>query len=287
MKLINFDKIIKYSIDEAKKLDNTEYKDLVSKYIKVLKRDYKYRNNKNWIWTNNLLLGGGGIVQIKLDNMPKIKNDPIFYILRNIKKVKPNYEELEVLGEGAYGKVYKIKLNDKIYALKEQNILNYYPASVFIHEINLLKKVNKIKPKIAPKYYKSWIYDNNGYILMEYFNCGTLWEYKKKHKLSSGDKNNIKKLIKILHKNKIYHGDLHENNILVECKNKKAVRFYLNDFGISNQNKNLIKNNYQIVNSWDNTKIYKDSILQNRATSDMVRDIISDKIIMNNIISLT
>ena len=68
------------------------------------------------------------------------------------------------------------------------------------------------------------------YIVMEYMNMGTLFEYRQKHKLTSKQTESLENKIKFMHDHGYLHIDLHEKNILVHKKDGK-IDFYIADFG--------------------------------------------------------
>ena len=233
-------------------------------FIKYL---YKIRKNKNYKNTVDTIYY---ILSFEDTFIPTIQNSPIYYSLRNIKIKNIEYKIITELGSGSYGKVYQVEIDDKIYALKETNFIREYLVNAYLNEINNLKIINKIKPKIAPTYYKSWINNNKGYILLEYINCGTLKDYIEKNKLSKKDYNELRKLINILHKNNLFHRDLHGGNILVECN--KKIRFYLNDFGLSEKKKNFLDDNYSFIKSIEEEPI--NNRLNNTSIINMVQEVV-------------
>jgi|SaaInlStandDraft_1057018.scaffolds.fasta_scaffold04559_7 serine/threonine protein kinase len=282
MKIIDFNNIINEFNKRLKKYNNVEYTKIIDEYKIYLKHRYKNRNNENYI---NTIISIEYILKFENLFIPIIKNSPIAYSLKNIKKKNIKYNIITTLGSGYFGKVYKVEIDEKIYALKETKLKSNEFIETFANEISKLKIINKIKPKIAPKYYNSWINNNKGYILLEYINCGTLEEYLKKKKLLKKDYNELKKLINILHKHNLFHKDLHEGNILVECKNKKKTRFYLNDFGLTE--KNILKRNYVTINDLQQTeKSYIKELLNNRTVVDMVNDLVVWDILKNNLLVL-
>lgn len=285
MKIIDFNNIIIEFNKQLKQYNNVEYTKIIDEYKTYLKYTYKNKNNKNYINTIssiNFILSNENLFT------PIIKNSPISYSLRNIKKEYINYNIITNLGSGFYGKVYKVEIDEKIYALKETELKKNYFIRTFLNEINKLKIINKIKPKIAPKYYKSWIDNNKGYILLEYINCGTLEEYLKKKKLSEKDSNELKNLINILHKHNLFHEDLHEGNILVECKNKKKTRFYLNDFGLTEKKKDVLDKDYDIINDLrQSEKSFIKESLNNISVINMVNNLVMDNILRKNLLVLS
>ena len=95
-----------------------------------------------------------------------------------------DFEVLQLLGEGAFGKVLKVSslINQKIYAMKILDLKGKENDSMtkedkekyFISEIELLKKLDH--PNIV-KYYKSFRENEQLYIIMEYFDNGDLDDY--------------------------------------------------------------------------------------------------------------
>lgn len=67
------------------------------------------------------------------------------------------FEEIELIGEGGFGKVYKVKhkLDGNIYAIKKA-IVNYEDLNdrKILKEVSLLSKLNH--PNIV-RYYQSWL----------------------------------------------------------------------------------------------------------------------------------
>lgn len=279
MIIIDTDKIKKYIEKELKKYNNKSYNSIIKESKKIFKLTQKYYNLPDFYIINNFLED----IRREYNYIIPVQKHPKYYFLKNMKIDNPKYKILDTLGKGFYGEVYKIKYKNKIYALKEQNINKHHLAKTFLNEINFMKKVNKIRPRISPIYYKSWINNNKGYILTEYINCGTLDEYIKNNVLSVEDNKKIKNILKILHKNGIYHSDSHRGNFLVKCnKNNKAIKFYINDFGLSQDKNSLIKRNYEYYNYNNNFKDY----LNDREIDDILYDIIIYKVIKNNIITL-
>lgn len=284
MKVIDFNNIIIEFNKRLKKYNNVEYTKIIDEYKIYLKHSYKNRNNENYI---NTIISIEYILKFENLFIPVIKNSPIAYSLRNIKKKNIDYNIITTLGSGYYGKVYKVKIEEKIYALKETELKSNGFIETFANEINKLKIINKIKPKIAPKYYNSWINNNKGYILLEYINGGTLEEYVKKKKLLKKDYNELKKLINILHKHNFLHEDLHQGNILVEYKNKKKTRFYINDFGLTEKKSNVLKRNYETINDLQQSeKSYIKELLNNRTVVKMVNDLVMWDILKKNLLML-
>ena len=150
-----------------------------------------------------------------------------------------DFEPLQLLGEGSFGKVIKVSslINQKIYAMKIINLeeCDGELEKYFLNEIELLKQLDH--PNIV-KYYKSFREDDKLYIIMEYFDNGDLEDYvevikddKKKNK-----KEEIWNIfyqsisgLTYLHSLGVVHRDIKPANIFM-TKNKIIK---IGDFGVS------------------------------------------------------
>ena len=160
---------------------------------------------------------------------------------RNIEDT--SYEKLALLGQGAHGRVYKVKKNSTgkeyvmkiIYTKKEDQ-------TMFQNEVALMRKINTLSSPYLVKYIKS--YTNKKeleyVIIMEYCSRGSLEDIIKKYKMKKEripEKMVLKFMKQILlgvmalHEKKILHRDLKPGNILVDSNENLK----LSDFGISKQ----------------------------------------------------
>ena len=155
-----------------------------------------------------------------------------------------NYIELNDIGEGAFGVVKKVCLKndpDILRAMKiipKENIIEKEDGKQFLDEIEILKNLEH--PNIM-KIYECFNDKDNVYIVSEYCDEGDL--LGKMEKLGSLNEIVVKQLmfqilnaIAYLHANRIFHGDIKlENVMLYKTSMKKIKRF-------SRINKDLNKN---------------------------------------------
>ena len=162
-------------------------------------------------------------IQFKTDSLIRAYNFSPFKI----------YEELSTLGEGAYGQVKKVCLkNNKqtIRAMKiisKQNVIEGELEKLF-EEIEILRKLEH--PNIM-KIYEYFIDENNIYIISEFCDSGDL--LGKLNKLHTMSEVIVKYLmiqildaLSYLHSNRVFHGDIKlENIMLYKATKKKSKRF--------------------------------------------------------------
>ena len=149
-----------------------------------------------------------------------------------------DYEVLEKLGEGTFGKVFKVKNknNNCIRAMKQidKRFLNNIDDSEVGKEIEILKKLNH--PYIM-KLYEYYVNDDNLFLISELCDEGDL--QKKMKKIGKFPEFIVKiimlqvfKALMYLNEKHVIHGDLKLENILVVCYENKD-----NDCGCTNKNK--------------------------------------------------
>lgn len=260
---------------ELKKIHKMSSEKIEEKYFDIINSNEF--NEENFKTIFNIL--NKIIVTLKLDqtNNTKNINTQIQYILRknkikleifNDNKIKKgkrdtNNEHLKYLkynkfklirfiSAGAFGKVYLVKYNNKQYAVKEQYSMNHFKSDLSLkfikdrlNEFRIAKRL--AQNNIGPKMYKNiFIFDEQkesyiNLILMEYIDGPTLGDYKKNHRLTIKQIDDLDKIIDKVHSLKIFHHDLHINNILVK-KLKKGIKFYIIDTGLAVNNKSNFKN---------------------------------------------
>ena len=151
------------------------------------------------------------------------------------------YETLEVIGEGNYGKIMKVRhlFSNELRVIKEISkihLLKGVSENDIITEINILKSMDH--PNII-KVYEFFSDENNIYIVKEYLKEGDLFNNLTKLNMSETLICNILRQIlsavSYLHSKKVLHGDLKLENILIEndSLNLESVNIKITDFGCS------------------------------------------------------
>ena len=165
---------------------------------------------------------------------------------KKIKLFNRKIRKMELLGQGSYGKVYKVDFEDKpgeYYALKKYELSNKKDEEIkkkegfdqsALREITILKEINHENiEKIIDMFYSI----NSLFVLKEYGDTVlTRLIYKPYPQilnLTEADKKNI--MLQLLrglaeiHRNGILHRDLASSNILI---NKQGI-LKISDFGLS------------------------------------------------------
>ncbi len=159
----------------------------------------------------------------------------------NDKKTINDYTIIERIGVGSYGRIYKVKKDNKIYVLKEipinKNVDNEKLESVK-NEAEILSSLTN---KNIVKYYESFQMEQNIYIVMEYCEKGDLCTYmseRQKNKKSNYYFNEDfiwKLFIQIsiglyyIHSKKILHRDIKTLNIFLT----KELNGKIGDLGVA------------------------------------------------------
>ena len=182
------------------------------------------------------------IAKSKSANFDLIDNSFSSLLLSNHKQnnnflfLKENLIFVKVLASSSFCKVnlYKNNLNNNItyYATK---IYEKNNKSVNLNLIgNEIDNLNRLDSDSIIKLHKYYETDQSFYLIFEYFEGITLFEYFKKYKISEIEKINIShqivQAVYYCHKEKISHRDIKLENILFNVKTNKIK---LIDFGFS------------------------------------------------------
>ena len=268
-------KEIKRKYEEELKLRKIEYdkenKNINQKYLKIYNEETKKNEkkikelNERYIYNINNIKNEKQIKDlINIMNLKKIiintynscKNNYFYSI--NVLNIDNDYSSksealydykiVKLLGEGGFGIVYLVEKDNKKYALKHSKLkLTKEEKENIKNLINVISKINNEK---IIKYYSSFEDNDSLNILMEYAGDCNLKQYinnyKNKNQLINESiiLNIIIQIcigLKVIHENKIIHGDLTPDNIFIDKNNKIKI----GDFGIS---KILAENNKYIKN---------------------------------------
>ena len=159
------------------------------------------------------------------------------------------YIELSDIGEGAYGAVKKVCLKndpDTIRAMKiipKENIIEKEDGTKLVDEIEILKNLEH--PNIM-KIYECFNDKDNVYIISEFCDQGDL--FGKMNKLGTLNQIVVKQLmdqifnaIAYLHSNRIFHGDIKLENVMLYKTSMRECRRFSRINKDLNKNKQLEK----------------------------------------------
>jgi len=229
--------------------------------------DEKYRTNinsdKSKLPANKINLGlskkiSSGILEGHLVSPSQIPISTKDIIVAKKGDPLEDYEIITKLGEGTFGKVYKVrnKTNNTIRAMKQigKHWLNNKNDNEVMKEIEILQKLTH--PYII-KLYEYYVTDDSIFIINELCNEGDL--HGKINKIGIFPEFIVKiimlqvfKALSYLNEKRIIHGDLKLENIMVECYDNKENN------NKKDQDKDgfieAIKNDMAIINGEMNTR---------------------------------
>ena len=153
---------------------------------------------------------------------------------------KNNYEIIKKLGEGSYGKTYKVKNKDSsdIRAMKQMDKVKIPDMNLFKNEINIMSILDH--PNII-KLYEIFEDEKYFYLIIEYCDGGELL-HRIRERNEKGNPFKEKEIAEIFkeiisaisycHDNNVVHRDLKLENILFLNKNENS-EIKIIDFGVS------------------------------------------------------
>ena len=167
------------------------------------------------------------------------------------------YDTLKVLGEGAFGKVEKVrhKISKQIRAMKiihkDQIQLGSEEEQALIKEINIVKTLDHPNIMKVFEYYNN---DNCLFIISELLSGGELFDKIKENKFLKEEvcaylMKQIFSAVDFCHEKKIIHRDLKPENVLIESEEEARKEFFtvkLIDFGTSDKMKKGQKLDLQV-----------------------------------------
>ena len=208
-------------------------------------KNQKYRINSKE--KNYHQKGGSDLLpqknQAEIDKDIQEENDIKIYaemlVSENKEDVLKFYKPLEPIGQGSFGKVFKVKQlsTGNIYAMKvvSKNCDFQDGNKNFLREISVLRKLDH--PNIL-KIYEYFVNEKYYYFIMEYVSGGELYQqiYEMQYYDESTAANIMKQIFSsvcYLHQMNIVHRDLKPENMMITSK-KEQVEIKLIDFGTAN-----------------------------------------------------
>ena len=187
-----------------------------------------------------------------------------------------DFEILQILGEGSYGCVAKVKskLNKKIYAMKQLS-LNILAQKNIIDLIeNEIQIMEKLHHHSIIKYYKSFKSDGNIYIVMEYMDNGDLAKLIKSHIILNKPIEEDRlwnifiqslRSLEFIHSKEIIHRDIKPENLFIS--NNGVIK--LGDFGFSANYKN--NSNFNNFNMNMQNQNMQNQIMRNNSQKNLAK----------------
>ena len=152
------------------------------------------------------------------------------------------YKKIEIIGLGAFGDVYRGKINKEYVAIKEIKKLKTNEKK-FVEETEIMKKIESDN---SVKLIERVETEDSFYIISELCDL-SLEEYLNKRKESLSIEEikelliDLNKGLKVMYEKKVIHGDIKPSNILLSFNNNNIhkVCFKISDFGLSKLNENI------------------------------------------------
>lgn len=212
-------------------------------YESNIKRDTDNSNNLSNISNKNTILGKERNNSNSSDsnndtNNTNLNNDLNFEFQNSVHVCPSDFDILEVVGEGYYGKVSKVKYykDNKIYALKSLKKSKLKEIKQREHTNAEKRILSNIKHPFIVSLLMSFQTEKKLYLVMEYLNGGELFHHIKKIKKMDESVavfylSQIVCALDFLHENHIIYRDLKPENIVLNDNGY----IKLTDFGLSKE----------------------------------------------------
>lgn len=184
-----------------------------------------------------------------VQDMKNLKIEQNFLVQEGAGDPYELYEETKLLGEGAFGKVFKVQ-HKTSRVTRAMKIINKQQAAIGEEdEIALIKEIDILKGLDHPNIIKVYEYYNTKrklYIVSELCTGGELFDKitRDKHfseKVAAHVMKQLLSAVQFCHSNNIIHRDLKPENILIESEEECKKEFFtikVIDFGTSEIKKN-------------------------------------------------
>ena len=169
--------------------------------------------------------------------------------MEEIKKLIEDPSNLKLIGSGAYGKVYKLEYQGKLYAIKKiskalidynkDDFLRGYLKIALKREIDILKKMSEFENSI--NFYGSSIEENDYALILEFCDSDLDKLLKQRGKFSSKEildiMEGLNNPFKFMHNNGILHRDIKPENIMIKYIDSSKTKFIpkIADYGVSRE----------------------------------------------------
>jgi len=152
-----------------------------------------------------------------------------------------DYDEIkkeELIGEGAYGKVFRATYREDEVAIKELNLEQFVDDELILVRREI-SNMSKLKSKFIVQYIGATLVRGQPLcVIMEYIKNGTLTKFLESRPFSNAFRTklglDVAKGMAVLHSNNVGHRDLKSDNVLVFTHNEDApLNLKITDFGQS------------------------------------------------------
>ena len=197
--------------------------------------------------------------------------------IRHEKNKFSKYKFVKELGHGYVGVAYLVKDGSKQVVIKRV-LLDSTSCSNIVNEIENLKKLSD--SNITPKFIDVYFHGRAIYIVMDYIEGTTLYELVEKNEVTSDLANKIIDKLDRMHNLGLIHGDLHDNNIMID---KNGEPFII-DLGLSYSIETKIDTDNTIVKGLQELLGEKEISMDEAVTNTTFKSYILHNTILNELI---